>query len=219
MVNELKKIKGHKYFKKILEDDPDIIILTGSLLLNLEDEHSDIDLLFLFENKNHLIESQTFSDYRIKFRGRFIDTFYRGIDYINLDFLNIYKSTLSLLGGVQMSLIKESHIIYIKEGKEYLKEKILKEKRKISEKYIVEFIKKNINEVKKHLEGEVFNSKFLYHLCYISHMLDNTKFNIEYLKKIKRIKYNGVSKDVLNYTNERLNIIKEFHNVKNDVII
>lgn len=210
-------LKVSKYYQRMfLKYDVIMIYLAGSNLAGVTDDRSDYDLIVITTDSPNL-ESPNEC---LKYEDIKVHWYYRNIADFIKDYQN--KSVLEIVGNVIFSNISEETIVYKNEN--YLKiiDFLFDNKDEISKLGALNIYTSLNNYVNSILEGEEIKeqhySKLLYHLCYASYVLTQEEKDIEFLKSIKRIRWQPVSDDYKNKAVKRLKLSKEYvENIKIDI--
>lgn len=200
----IEELKLSPVFNYLLEHDPELIFITGSLSQEILDEYSDLDLVIITKNSEQ-------NPYSLKYKDTIsIHWFSRPQEFLQGKFLA--KKTLDLVGGAQLWNLSEKHIVYSKEHIN-IKE-VIRQARASSMLYIERFISEMSEFLKEvlleGLEKESSKTKFLYHLCWISHVIEETPINKEMCSEIKRIRYTPISSQAQDYCFSRLTFLENY---------
>lgn len=202
--NIIRKLKDSDAFSYLLINNPKMIFISGSHSQGILDERSDLDLAVIVDD--HTKEQ----DYALIYD----DSLYIHWTFKDESFLDgTWKSDklLDLVGGAQLHNIGEDNIIYTRDG--YDKEAAILKARESSRSYMYRFIDEMKSSIEMYISEGIDlhknKTKLLYHLCWISHIIEGTDINIEYCAKLKRIKYEEVEDNVKKYCIDRLKYLIE----------
>lgn len=203
-------LQSSKYYTKLFDMyNVVMIMLVGSRKLNITDERSDYDIVVLTTNS-----ITKFPEECLMYHGKKVHW-----EYINInDFVQELNPNrlLDIIMNITMKYTDDSNIIYTNNNYKYIIDYLINNKEKISRlgcinlyKSMQEFINKilNNNEIKQELY-----TKFIYHLCCASYILLDETFDTDFLKNIKRIRWQPVSDSYKQLAVERIRLANEYIN-------
>lgn len=203
LTDQIEHLKNSEAFEYLLLYNPKYVIVYGSNSLGITDDRSDLDLVVILEGTPPLHEDYSL----LKDDGTLIHWFYEGDGWFEGDKISDRK--LDYVGGAQNYNLDLSRFIYIRE--DITEDEInsdIEKARNNAHKYMLRLVKDFkeliINAYEEGLFVERNKTKIIYHLCYISHILEGTDINIEMCKEIKRIKWQKMSLTCLDYGRQRL---------------
>lgn len=204
----LERFKNHKYFQRIfnISDDIIIIFLSGSRISGIVDEYSDYDICVFtphFQMKDcfQRIQANT---------GEIIHWYYNSIETISgSSFIKEDKN----FGLMLVYFLEQEHILYLNPTYKNWINCILKNKIEIARHQAMIFYKYMLPTIYTFINYEFIPTnmykKNIYQLCLTYYILLNKPIETEFLKRIKRIRYQEVqNNDVL----KAYNMILELHN-------
>lgn len=208
----IKDLKESKFYNLMFEEAASNVImiyLTGSRLLDVTDDKSDYDIIVLVDDVNRRNESNYFMVYQDKKVHWIIISIDR---YLNCDNYHCLPS-FEYLGYMQLKNLTDDNIIY---KNELYTDKIVEflNKKEFISHYGCLSVIKNLS----HYVNDIYNegkllthrySKWLYHLNIAYYYYNELEIDKEYLKEIKRIKWQPVQEQYKNKCFETIKWIKE----------
>ena len=201
-------LKQSKYYNNIL-DKHDVIMLyvSGSRIIDVTDERSDYDLIAVV-NESEVVESEEF-------------LIYNGVKvhwyYIPLSEFIAQKGNHSLrcYGAVLFANIRDEVVVYINPAHEALSNFLITTKNIIACNGMKNFCDRQARLIQSVVEaGEVLPehyTKILGHLCVTSMAATGERISDEtrnFLREIKRIRWQPVSDEAKKWCVERLKLLK-----------
>ena len=207
--------KESEYYQRIFKNHKVVLLyVSGSRLYGVIDERSDYDLMAIVDDDISESCPNEFVMYEDSIK---IHWYYHSLKSFKDSTIN--GSNFEISGGIQFRNINKDFILY--QNKEYESEinKLLSEKNLISKnssKALYYRYEKLVNEIlsKNKIEEENY-TKMIYHLCIASYYLNGDSPDIEFLKRIKRIRWQPVSDEYKNLAVERLRILQ--NKIKEDI--
>lgn len=207
--------KESEYYQRIFKNHNVVLLyVSGSRLYGVIDERSDYDLVAIVDEDNPEMCPNEFIMYEDSIK---IHWYYTSLKSFRDSSIN--GRNFEITGGIQFRNINKDFILY--QNKEYESEinKLLSEKNLISKnssKALYYRYEKLVNEIlsKNKIEEENY-TKMIYHLCMASYYLNSDSPDIEFLKRIKRIRWQPVSDEYKNLAVERLRILQ--NKIKEDI--
>lgn len=183
-----------------LLDDVLFAFITGSFVTGVIDDHSDIDLLFI--TQKYLSNEK---EYEIEYYGKKAHWNYETIEFLKHD--PSITRILTLAGGYQLYYTEPSELLYVKAGQEKLLQEIFPMFKESGILYAKNLLKQTSHII---MSENIIETKFLYHICMATHVIDQTEYDVNILNEIKRIKYIQISDSAAHYLDDRLKIAQEF---------
>lgn len=199
MINDFKNTNIYKEIK----DDVILILKSGSLSQNIIDERSDVDLHLIYDEEPE-------NKYDLSKDGKPLQLYYSSMDFINItDFKSV--KLLDLVGGAQLWNMSEDKVIYVdKRYSDYL-ENLIDNRKEISSRFIYGFFERLKYIIDSIVEdGQVKEenyTKFIYHLIWMSHVIEGTDKDVDRLTRIKRIRWTPIGEGDEEYIVERMKYI------------
>lgn len=205
LINELKETS---YWDLLFRENTIIAYFGGSELIGFKDERSDFDVMCITSNQpisNEYDEFLIWNDKKIHF-------IYHSIDEIETR--NLKGLGLTIL--TQMQALKENNTVFLNKNDkllnmlltkcdDYLEEGLVKMSRELSN-LIEKIVTQNaINDEDK--------TKYLYHLVYAKRKYFKEPIEEEYLRQLKRIRWQPVEDKYI------LECIKDLNDINNKILI
>lgn len=209
MVNEfIHDLKNSSYYGKLFER-PNVlaIYISGSVCAGTTDDRSDYDIDIFTLDGDHIDESKY--EY-LMYKGRKVHWYYFPI----CELFNPKCTGLNLLGPILLRNFSKDLVIY--ENPKYIDElnKLYSVKDTISLMAIYNLFNEHKTYIEEVLRAgailEKHHTKYLYHLCLASYYLANEPLDKEFLRVIKRIRWQPVSNKYKALAIERLKIYKNY---------
>lgn len=204
----IQDLQSSKYYTKLFDMyNVVMIMLVGSRKLNITDERSDYDIIVLTTNSITKFPEECLMYYGKKVHWEYINI-NNFVQELNPNRL------LDIIMNMTMKYTDNSNIIYTNDNYKHIIDYLINNKEKISRlgcinlyKSMQEFVNKilNNNEIKQELY-----TKFIYHLCCASYILLDEIFDIDFLKNIKRIRWQPVSEAHKQLAVERIRLANEY---------
>lgn len=206
----LEKLKNHKYWNRIVNDDTIAVVVCGSRRLGIVDDRSDYDLIVI----QHIITYEDKITEYLMCNGKKIHWYYRQpSDYLDFD-ENTYQWILYSM--CTTGFLNEETILYVNSQYAHEWEAILEHCNKCKEKICRLYFNKQRKRIDKIVnQGEIREedyTKFLYQYCVVSYVLFNeimTEADKQLLGELKRIRWQSTSNECKNYCVVRLQRVKE----------
>ncbi len=203
----IKKFQKSSYYKFLIDrDDIILIYISGSRITGLEDECSDYDIVILVANG----EYDDCSRYvHVRYKNTIgIHWYYHPLDV----YFTTKNNTCTAV--IQLRNLCDDVILYKNPKYDIIINKLYQYKDKLSNIQIYSFLNKYKNCVNNIITDgflkEDYYSKYLYHLCLASYYILNDKPDKEFLKNLKHIYYNKISKKYELLTIKRLKLYRDF---------
>lgn len=206
----LEKLKNHKYWNRIVDEDTVAVILCGSRRLGIVDERSDYDLVVLQHNtpSNYEINEYLICD------GKKIHWYYRQAqDYWNC---NVETHIWTLYDICTMSLLTNDAILFVNTRYADEWERIVQFCLDNNAPACKLYFDKSRTRIEKIVaQGEIREedySKFLYQYCVVSHIMLNQQMTVrdkQLLGELKRIRWKAVTDECELYCVERLKLVQK----------
>ncbi len=188
----IKKLKSSRFFN-LLFDKPEVllIVLCGSRITGITDDHSDYDITILTTN-----EKCKESDYRLRYEEHDVHWYYHNInDFIYTD--EKFPAMNSLCPFL-LGLTNEDYIIYKNPKYQNVIDYIFSIKKELLEIGGRTLYKKCLNYIQNPIETGVIDkkyyTKFWGHLIFISDILNNISVDKQLVLAGKRIRYKEITK-------------------------
>ena len=210
MTEFIKAFKNTSYYQRLFDTSEVLgIYLAGSMCTGITDDRSDYDITIITLDGDDYIDASMY-EYLI-YNGKKVHWYYRSIKHL-FDAKHNYSK--AYVGTMLLRNIREDLTIY--ENPKYsdilhnLYE--IKDRSSVAGMYrLFEVQKAYIDEVIN--EGKVLekhHTKYLYHLCLASYYLTGEEPDKDFLRVIKRIRWQPVSDEYKNLAVERLKIYKNY---------
>lgn len=182
-IEELKTCSFFSYLFR--EDDIICIYLGGSRSNGIIDDKSDYDIVVLTLSDPEQEECM----FSMTYKGRSVHWYYRSLYEITNRSRN--NTILSPFSGINLTRI-EDHVIYINNKYKKYYDWIIQNKRDLVVYNCWEFVLTNPTFInvcsKKKVTSEDYN-KYLYHMCNCKYIILSEEPDIDFLVKLKRIRY------------------------------
>lgn len=205
----IEAFKNTSYYQKLFESHEILAIhIMGSMCVGITDERSDYDIAIFTLGGEHIDVSEY--EY-LMYNGKKVHWYYFPIESL---FDLQYGGELKILCPIQLRNIREDLVIY--ENPKYVDmlHSIYKIKDKISTMAMYRFFEAQQDYIDGVLnEGRVLakhHTKYLYHLCLASYYLTGEEIDKDFLRKLKRIRWQPVPDEYKNLAVERLKIYKNY---------
>lgn len=175
-------------FLNLLFDKPEVIlvVLCGSRITGIVDDHSDYDITILTTNEN--CEE---SDYRLRYNERDVHWYYHNIN--KFVYTNLSEPAMNFLCLFLLGFITEDYIIYRNPKYEKMIEGIFSVKKQLRELGARMFYTKCKEIISTPLKDnkieKKYFSKFWGHLVCMYYALTNQPINAELVLAAKRMRY------------------------------
>lgn len=210
----IEKFKQTSYYKRLFNTEVIGIYLLGSRCTGIIDERSDYDITIITLDGEGIIDVSKYK--YLMYQGKKVHWYYRSLkDLYGTD--DSYEHGKGYVGAMLTRNICEEVTIY--ENPKYSEQlqELHSNKYEISKNAIYRLyneLEKYINDVIS--EGEVLEkhyTKFLYHLCLASYYICGEEIkdtDKDFLRSIKRIKWQPVPDEYKNLAVERLKTLKAY---------
>ena len=205
----MSEFKESEYYQRIFKNHKVVLLyISGSRLCGITDERSDYDLISIVDEDNPEMCPNEFIMYDDSIK---IHWYY--ISFKTFKDLSVNGTNLNIVGGIQFRNINSDTILY--QNKEYESQinELLSEKEIISNnscKALYHRLEKLVDDIiSDNAISEKNYTKMIYHLCLASYYLVGDEPDIEFLKKIKRIRWQPVSDEYKDLAVKRLKILKD----------
>lgn len=200
LINELKETS---YWDLLFRENTEIAYFGGSELIGFKDERSDFDIMCITSGKPRSSEYDEF----LMWNDKKVHFIYHSIEEIESgNLIGLGLTTLT-----QMQALKENNTVFLNnnpsmldtllaKADEYLRvgfEKMAKEHANLIEKIV------NQNSIEKEDK-----TKYLYHLVYAKRKCNNEPIEAEYLRQLKRIRWQVVDEKYIQMCIQDLKDIK-----------
>ncbi len=210
MIAFINAFKNTSYYQSLFNHHNEIlgIYILGSMSMDIIDERSDYDIVILTLDGEYIDASKY---EHLIYKDRKVHWYYRSIESL---FDSKHLDTQKYLCPIQLRNIREDLTIY--ENPKYINtlNKLYAIKDNLSKLgmyRLFEIQKTYINDVINESQIlEKYYTKYLYHLCLASYYLTEEEPNKEFLRILKRIKWQPVSDVYKNLAVERLKIYKDY---------
>ncbi len=198
------EFKSSKFLNFILEESPYIvkfIYITGSRLVGIIDDRSDYDIICVTEGEGVRKES----DYFIKYEDKKIHWIYISHDRFFQEETHYWE----YIGQNILKNLTEEHLLYVNDMFKDDVVKFIENKELLSfngRRKLIKYFKNYIENIIEdgYIKEERY-SKMLYHLCLAYYYENNIELETEFLKEIKRIRWQPVQEQ---YKTQCFEIIK-----------
>jgi predicted nucleotidyltransferase len=201
--------KNTSYYQRLLDSSEVLCIhLGGSMATGITDERSDYDLIIVTLDGDYIDASKW--EY-LMYKGKKVHWYYRSIKHF---FDSSHKDIKAYGGTIILRNLRDDIIIY--ENPKYINilHRFYQIKDKIGQLGIYCLFKAQDNYINNVLrEGKVlekYYTKYLYHLCLSSYYLLNEEPDKDFLRILKRIRWQPVSEEYKQLAIERLKIYKNY---------
>ena len=205
----MSEFKESEYYQRIFKNHKVVVLyVSGSRLYGVTDERSDYDLIAIVDEDNPEMCPNEFIMYDDSIK---IHWYYRSLK--TFKDLSVNGTNLNIVGGIQFRNINSDTILYQNEEYESQINELLLEKEIISNnscKALYHRLEKLVDDIiSDNAISEKNYTKMIYHLCLASYYLVGDEPDIEFLKKIKRIRWQPVSDEYKDLAVKRLKILKD----------
>lgn len=185
------EFNNSKFLNFILEESPytvKFIYITGSRLVGIIDDRSDYDIICVTEGENVRKESEYF----IKYEDKMVHWIYISHDRFFQEETHYWE----YIGQNILKNLTEEHLLYVNDRFKEDVDKFIENKELLSFNGRRKLIKHFKNYIENIIEDgyikEERYSKMLYHLCLTYYYENNIELEIEFLKELKRIRWQPV---------------------------
>jgi hypothetical protein len=185
------EFNNSKFLNFILEESPHpvkFIYITGSRLVGIIDDRSDYDIICVIEGENVRKESEYF----IKYEDKLVHWIYISHDRFFQEETHYWE----YIGQNILKNLTEEHLLYVNDRFKEDVDKFIENKELLSFNGRRKLIKHFKNYIENIIEDgyikEERYSKMLYHLCLTYYYENNIELEIEFLKELKRIRWQPV---------------------------
>lgn len=206
----IEKFKQTSYYSRLFNTEIIGIYLLGSRCTDIVDERSDYDITIITLNGEGIVDASK-HEYLI-YHGKKVHWYYRSLkDLYGTD--DSYEHGNGYVGAMLTRNICKDVTIY--ENPKYSEQlqELHSNKFKISNSAIFRLyneLEEYINDVISEKEIlEKHYTKFLSHLCLASYYLSNEEPDKDFLRSIKRIKWQPVSEEYKQLAVKRLEVLKQ----------
>lgn len=205
MRNQLiKELKETSYWNLIFKEDTKIAYFGGSELIGFKDERSDFDVMCITSNQPRSNEYDEF----LMWNDKKIHFIYHSIDEIETRNLK----GLGLTTLTQMQALKENNTVFLNKNDKLLN-MLLTKCDEYLEEGLVEMSRELSNLIEKIVTQNAINdedkTKYLYHLVYAKRKYFKESIEEEYLRQLKRIRWQPVEDKYIQMCIEDLNDIND----------
>lgn len=202
----LKDIKSSGVIEFLAELYPDniFIYLGGSRLYDCLDERSDYDLVVIVENNLDKHE-----EYKLEYNGKHVHWIVQTYESL----FGISNRTLNLVGNMQLHYLTDDYVLYVNKSKKKMYNIVKKNKEAIAKRssfLLYEELKSLVIRCLADKTLDNNKSKMLYHLCNAYYILNEEQPDIEFLKVLKRIRWQETPQDIKDKCLEIFNKFKLF---------
>ena len=207
-VDFINKLKRSKFFD-LMFDKPEVvlIVLCGSRITGVIDNHSDYDITVLTTNEN--LEP---SDYRLGYNGKEVHWYYQNIyKFVSNDET---KPTMFFLCPLLMGCLRSEYVIYTNPKYHEVLDYLLSVQTQLQEiggrmlyKKCLSYITLPLKD--NHIDKKYY-TKFWGQLVLASYVLKKEKINKSLVLAAKRIKYKEMTDGVMNSVIERVRILEQY---------
>lgn len=205
LINELKETS---YWDLLFRENTIIAYFGGSELIGFKDERSDFDIMCITSNQprsNEYDEFLIWNDKKVHF-------IYRSIDEIEIRNLK----GLGLTTLTQMQALKENNTVFLNKNNKLLN-MLLTKSDEFLEEGLVKMSRELSNLIEKIVTQNAINdedkTKYLYHLVYAKRKYFKEPIEEEYLRQLKRIRWQPVEDKYI------LECIKDLNDINNKILI
>lgn len=206
----INSFKNTSYYQRFFNTSEVLLIcLGGSMCTGITDERSDYDITIITLDGDDYIDASA-HEY-LMYKSKKVHWYYRSIKHL---FDGEHTNSKVYVGTMLLRNIREDLIIYENPKYSDMLQRLYDIKDKLSDLGIYrlfEIQKAYISEVLN--EGAVLekhHTKYLYHLCLASYYLTGEEPEKDFLRAIKRIRWQPVSDEYKNLAVERLRIYKDY---------
>lgn len=202
-------LKQSPFYDYLFKENNSILFacFTGSRLNGTIDERSDYDILCICKNA-----SQKHNTYVLTYNGIKIHSYYQSLDYL-LD-NTVDKQMLDWLSLIYFVFITKDEILFVND--KACLDNLIANKFENAKQACFTFIKNWKNFILDIIKDNKIESKnrtkMIYHLCYAYYIYTNTTPDLEFLTKIKRIRWQEIDQK---YIDKAIDIIKKLNNLIN----
>ena len=209
MTEFIKSFKNTSYYQNLLNSAKIVCIyMGGSICSDITDERSDYDIVVLTLDDEYIDASKY---EHLEYRDKKVHWYYRPIKHL---FATNHNDIKAYGGTMVMKNLRDDIIVYENPQYQNIVDYLYDIKDKLSDLgmyRLFELKKTYINEVIN--EGKVLEkhyTKYLYHLCLASYYLLKEEPNKDFLRILKRIRWQPVSDKYKQLAIERLKIFKNY---------
>lgn len=204
----MNEFKESKYYQRIFKNHKVVLLyISGSRLYGITDERSDYDLIAIVDEDIPETHPNEFIMYEDSIK---IHWYYRSLKIFKD--LSVNGTNLNIVGGIQLRNLNSDTILYQNEEYESQINELLSEKNVISNnscKALYNRLSKLVDDIiSDNAISEKNYTKMIYHLCVASYYLNGDEPDTQFLKRIKRIRWQPVSDEYKILAVERLKILK-----------
>lgn len=206
----MRKFRNSIYYKRLfINHNVVMIYLSGSRLSGITDDISDFDIIIIVDEDvnihDHINEYVMYKD-KVKIHWYYVP-------FNKFEYFSTYGQQLNIIGGILFRNINDEYILY--KNNKYITEinslierkNIISKNSSISLYNLLESLVDSI--IDDNYISEKNYTKMIYQLCLSSYYLRDEKPDIEFLKSIKRIRWQPVSDEYKKLAIERLKILKK----------
>lgn len=210
MTEFIKAFKDTSYYQKLFDSHEVLgIYLAGSMCTGVTDERSDYDITIITLDGEDYIDASKYE--YLMYKDKKVHWYYRSIKNL---FDGKHSDSKVYVGTMLLRNIREDLIIYENPKYSDMLHKLYDIKDRLSDLgmyRLYEVWKDYVDDVLN--EGKVLekhHTKYLYHLCLASYYLMGEEPDKDFLRKIKRIRWQPVSDEYKSLAVERLRVYKDY---------